>query len=631
MFKKAIFIALLAVTAVSGTVATVGAQDNTQATVEVRVWQSLGDAERLYISARPASGSWATLGTIRLPLDDGRSSDGRFIYGDIRLDVPLADRPPVTVEVRVWQHSLRLERVYVSARPAFGSWATLGTIRLLLDDGETSSFRYGDIRLGVSYTPIPEVPITFWGDDLSDERQVELREETREVVAYFADRWGVVEPDFELHVIAGGVNPNDAAWVDALGSISPPSACGVAVNARVVLWDWCATATHNLTHPLAHEYFHVLQSHLAAGASEPIVVSDWMLEGTAEYAALEYSVAKGYTSRADVEETLLEVVTSEPWDLRDIESNIPLSDTKGYSRVAFAATHLLEQTSEAAMLDFFRALPRLLDWREAFAETFGMATEEYYADFNAYVKKSSPQFAQVVLELLGPDGNNLSVWNGLETRVTASSFGSNDVREDRSASIIDGVEAFHYAIPAGDYQFIARLPCERYGGEPFGAAVLVIIANLVGPTTVVDGDEVVIQLPDWPSEINIHCSDHDRYPISGTVVSRGGHDVSKYSLSIQPVGIMGVFDLITWGQRIQANENGTFETAPVPEGYDYRIVVRDACLGGGVNLGYYVEGGGLPRDKGRASVVTVDGAAVSGVRIELPESLRAADDCAWLQ
>ena len=631
MFKSAILITALAAIAVGGTVTTAVAQDNTEATVQVRVWQSLEDAERLYISARPASGSWATLGTIRLPLDDGRSSDGRFMYGDIGLDVPLADRPPLRVEVRVWQHSLRLERVYVSARPAFGSWATLGTIRLLLDDGETSSYRYGDVRLGVSYIPIPEVPITFWGDDLSEERRGELRDETQEVVAYFADRWGVVEPDFELHVIAGGVNTNDAAWVDALGSISPPSVCGVAVNARVVIWDWCATATHDLTHPLAHEYFHVLQSHLATGASEPIVVSDWMLEGTAEYAALEYGVAKGHFARDDVEESSFTTITSQPFDLRDAEDDIGQYDPDAYTRVAFATAYLVEQTRDAAMLSFFRALPRALDWREAFAEAFGVTTDDFYADFNAHVQEQSPHFARMTVRVLDPDGNNLSVWNGLETSVTAYSFASSDVQEDQSASVIDGVEGFHYSIPPGDYQFIARLPCERYSGDAYNPAVLVTIANLTGPTTVADGDEVIIQLPDWPSEINIHCSDHDRYPISGTLVSRGGRDVSKYRLSIQPVGIAGVFDLVTWGQMIQAGEDGTFETAAVPEGYDYRIVVRDACLGAGVNLGYYVEGGGLTRDKAKASVVTVDGSAASGIRIELPESLRAADDCAWLQ
>lgn len=81
--KNFSIVTLIVLAAVGGTSTTVVAQGNAEATVEVRVWQSLEDAERLYISARPAFGSWATLGTIPLPLDDGRSRDGRYLYGDI--------------------------------------------------------------------------------------------------------------------------------------------------------------------------------------------------------------------------------------------------------------------------------------------------------------------------------------------------------------------------------------------------------------------------------------------------------------------------------------------------------------------------------------------------------------------
>ena len=77
----------------------VAAQDGNTAKVEVRVWQDVNDAESIYISARPEGGSWGTLGTIPLPLDDGLSSSGRFRYGDIAVDVPLpaATAPPARV------------------------------------------------------------------------------------------------------------------------------------------------------------------------------------------------------------------------------------------------------------------------------------------------------------------------------------------------------------------------------------------------------------------------------------------------------------------------------------------------------------------------------------------------------
>ena len=51
--------------------------------VEVRVWQRVADPLRVYISARPEGGSWDTLGTIPLPLDDGHSRSRNYRYGDV--------------------------------------------------------------------------------------------------------------------------------------------------------------------------------------------------------------------------------------------------------------------------------------------------------------------------------------------------------------------------------------------------------------------------------------------------------------------------------------------------------------------------------------------------------------------
>ena len=130
----------------------------TTANVEVRVWQAVRDARSIYISARPEDGSWATLGTIPLPLDDGHSGSGRFRYGDITVAVPVGSGEK-DVEVRVWQAVRDARSIYISARPEGGSWATLGTIPLPLDDGHSSSgrFRYGDITVEVP-VPLPSAP-----------------------------------------------------------------------------------------------------------------------------------------------------------------------------------------------------------------------------------------------------------------------------------------------------------------------------------------------------------------------------------------------------------------------------------------------------------------------------------------
>ena len=162
--------AIVAVAAVLGMAAVSSgeAQSGVTANLEVRVWQNVRDDLDISISARPQGGSWRTLGTVGLPLDDGVSDTG-YRYGDIALDVPLrAGGPAAAIEVRVWQNIGNPRLVYISARYAGGLWSTLGTVRLPMDElSITGRFRYSDITLEV---PIPEGEVTtlvgrqgFWG------------------------------------------------------------------------------------------------------------------------------------------------------------------------------------------------------------------------------------------------------------------------------------------------------------------------------------------------------------------------------------------------------------------------------------------------------------------------------------
>ena len=126
--------------------------------LEVRVWQDVENERDIHVGARRADGSWRPLGMIPLPLDDGVSSTG-YRYGNITLDVAVPNwEPPLTVEARVWQGIVRPGVIFISARPAGGSWLTLGTVRLLLDRGITSTGqRFGDISIEV---PLPADGVT---------------------------------------------------------------------------------------------------------------------------------------------------------------------------------------------------------------------------------------------------------------------------------------------------------------------------------------------------------------------------------------------------------------------------------------------------------------------------------------
>lgn len=148
----------LALTAFPLPVGPASAESST-VSIDVRVWQDLDDARNIFISARPAGGSWRTLGTVRLPLDDGHSFDNRYRYGDVALDLPSRSSAPFKVDLRVSQGTANGRNVFVGARAPDESWLRVGMIALPLDDGFSSNgyYRYSDIQMEVPLSSAEEL------------------------------------------------------------------------------------------------------------------------------------------------------------------------------------------------------------------------------------------------------------------------------------------------------------------------------------------------------------------------------------------------------------------------------------------------------------------------------------------
>ena len=89
--KNAVIVALVVALGVSIAAGVIAGASRT-VNVEVRVWQDVDQPDSLWLSARPDGGSWADLGTIPVPLDDGLSGTGRYRYGDVV--IALAVPPP---------------------------------------------------------------------------------------------------------------------------------------------------------------------------------------------------------------------------------------------------------------------------------------------------------------------------------------------------------------------------------------------------------------------------------------------------------------------------------------------------------------------------------------------------------
>ena len=116
---------------------------------ELRVSQYVGHPLVVFLSARAEGGNW---GHDRLLLLEETNKRGTYRYSDRTAAIPVGDLTAY-VNLRVWQRVSDPLRVYLSARPAGGTWGA--TERLSMDKtDDDGSLRYSDRTLVVP-TPVP--------------------------------------------------------------------------------------------------------------------------------------------------------------------------------------------------------------------------------------------------------------------------------------------------------------------------------------------------------------------------------------------------------------------------------------------------------------------------------------------
>ena len=102
-------------------VASAGAEEDEDRTVRVdlRVWQGVMDPQEVLLSGRPSGGEWR-VAPEELPLEQ-MNKRGTFRYSDHTVGVLVGDGTAY-VDVRVWQSVRDPLRLYLSARPSGGKW-----------------------------------------------------------------------------------------------------------------------------------------------------------------------------------------------------------------------------------------------------------------------------------------------------------------------------------------------------------------------------------------------------------------------------------------------------------------------------------------------------------------------------
>ena len=364
------------------------------ASVEVRVWQHVDDERDLYVSARPAGGSWRTLGTVPLALDALTASES-YRYGDIALALPQGDGEAAEVEVRVWQDDSLIAGIFVSVRSAGGSWSVPGTAALPLDDGIAASgrYRYGDVSLAIppkdaatgdptrpdaarSDIALPSVAIEFEGDFQGAERAwtQELEKHFNSVAAFFAQRYGLAVPGLTILMM----RPEEEHRV------------GYANKTIFLTRDYA----HGWV--VAHEYVHALQEQLSAEKFSPT----WMVEGMATFFDKEFVPFH--------EEGILSSLHTARWSqepLHRMERVNFHGDGIKYAVSALAVHRLVSLAGDEALFNFYSSLKSSTSWQESFKETFGMAVDEFYEDFSSYRTVRAPSLPQIHGVVLDPGGN----------------------------------------------------------------------------------------------------------------------------------------------------------------------------------------------------------------------------------
>ena len=170
---------------------------------------------------------------------------------------------------------------------------------------------------------------------------------------------------------------------------------------------------------IIHEYFHAIQSsHMGLGGKrESLKGSDWFVEGGAEYMA-EIKLKKAIDTKL-----LKPIYGSKPYVLRDnmedhmlraidnLSNNCPgnkLQDLNYenqcdilYSLGSWAMAYLAHVYGEDLLLEsFYKNLTEKPNWEVAFKDTFGISLEEFYVDFDKFLKLQGSDY-DLFHEILG--------------------------------------------------------------------------------------------------------------------------------------------------------------------------------------------------------------------------------------
>lgn len=145
---------------------------------------------------------------------------------------------------------------------------------------------------------------------------------------------------------------------------------------------WTTLAPFDRVHVVVHEYIHSWQREQFGDGAE--TVPTWLIEGMAEYLGYDAVIDEGLVREQ-------EVIDFHAWSLLDSPEIDPLDELEArdafygefgpvYSLAYVAVARLLEDGSIEEIERFQALVESGVPWEEAFAEAFGQAVDDFYAE-----------------------------------------------------------------------------------------------------------------------------------------------------------------------------------------------------------------------------------------------------------
>lgn len=341
-------------------------------------------------------------------------------------------------------------------------------------------------------------------DGLDESVAEEVHAQLARIITFFDARFGVSVPEVTVYLVKES-GTLEGVVKDVTGFRLAGGTCFAGTGPAIFLIEGLCRIDGDLI--LDHEYFHLLQIHLAGfgenldgftRATGPI----WLLEGMADYAEAVYRGEVGPRTYQELRDQNAFAVASWAGTLEATGDQIFV---EGYVLGFLAVELLVQRAGEEALLDYYRSISTGLRWREAFAGVFGISVDKFYEEFELHRAENRPPFHTISGSVVGPRGDGLR-------RIGLVVISSDGAYSSYSLTVADG--GFVIAVPAEGWYAIAIYPppagaCTMIGWYEEDAGFAVSGGATYVEVRGGDVEGISVRLPDawWELEPIEHCAE----------------------------------------------------------------------------------------------------------------------------